>query len=448
MPLSARGWILQEEVLAARTVYFGARQVLWNCMEARACETYPTMQFRDAYPPKEGGFQFPNHLRANELFLTDEELKPITSAVRSFRSRYLAPIPEQEENDRSGLKPSPWRDHLFFVWTSFISHYSLRHLTFPHDKLLAIAGITQLFSKIFRTRSVAGLFESHFLEGLLWYVRANTITHRPSHRAPSWSWAACEGYIVYAEGFHVSWTVARVVRVPGEEFLGDESVESGNDSMRLQAYCLNFRVKGKGKWTAYREHHAVPHLLVRLDTDEDVSHLKEIYGAVIRTSAYRLTDNMDSSDLSGSASASKLVSPTQTPLKPKGKILIAAQGIILTPIAIPTSTISSSTTSNSTPISSSSTISTSTSTPNPPTCNPPTDANPKICETRYRRVGFFAFEDRKSGSLTPKWVDPGFKIFPPPLSADMRRDGCGKRKVASEFDFDAQEGCMRFWEVV
>jgi hypothetical protein len=38
--LKSRGWATQEIVLASRVLYFGKNQVLWECNERRACETF------------------------------------------------------------------------------------------------------------------------------------------------------------------------------------------------------------------------------------------------------------------------------------------------------------------------------------------------------------------------------------------------------------------------
>jgi hypothetical protein len=41
MPLSKRGWALQERVLPPRTLYFTSTEVFWECHQKTACETFP-----------------------------------------------------------------------------------------------------------------------------------------------------------------------------------------------------------------------------------------------------------------------------------------------------------------------------------------------------------------------------------------------------------------------
>jgi hypothetical protein len=43
-PLSKRGWVMQERVLAHRTIYFTNKQTYWECGEAVRCETLTKME--------------------------------------------------------------------------------------------------------------------------------------------------------------------------------------------------------------------------------------------------------------------------------------------------------------------------------------------------------------------------------------------------------------------
>lgn len=39
-PLIQRAWVLHERLMAPRTIYFGRKQVFWECAESHACETH------------------------------------------------------------------------------------------------------------------------------------------------------------------------------------------------------------------------------------------------------------------------------------------------------------------------------------------------------------------------------------------------------------------------
>ena len=404
-PLRERAWVLQEEVLAKRTIYFGDRQVLWDCTQFRACETYPLLPSTMAQPMQEKtSLEMPHMLEAKRRLLHDNELEGIASAISVARLR--PPDPNKFGPSYQGDLPDLWR--------RFIAHYSMRELTFPTDKLLAISGVARLLSRAMQDRFVAGLWESYLAEGLLWYIRPTTLVNRPTeYRAPSWSWASCEGYVLHAEPFQFSWTVAQAFKPCCVTATGDEfgTVVSAHTS--LQAYCLQLHVSKDGVWTASRNSHKISLMTVRLDTTEDVATLERIYGAIIRTTAYRLTDKVT------------LPWPSKTPPQPdkKGKILLAAQGIILTP----------------------STTGTSTNATQPPPKIGPLDKNAHqdLSKTRLRRIGYFALEDRKSGRLTPKWVVPGLKIF-----HDLAASPIPRERALADFPFLEQQELMATLQIV
>lgn len=356
MPLTRRGWVLQEEVLAPRTIYFGSRQVLWNCLPFRACETYPSMQ------PKRS-VKLEKSPTDKETFLHDEELEPITSWLSFVKTH------SDQTISRGFALNEVDRKILYKVWTDFVAHYSLRQLTFPVDKLLAIAGVSKLFGIVMRDDFIAGLWRQHLMESLLWYIRVNTKTTRPSeYRAPTWSWASKDGYVIHAEPFNASWIVARALDVRCNVIANDPTappqqfgmVTSG--SMTLQAPLIQIRVDEHGNWTGFTGKHQVPQLTVRVDTSNVIPPGEEYIGAIIRTTAYRLTDA--ASDIGK-------------------KILLAAQGIVLKGAG--------------------------------ELAKEQKGSGEQVFS--YIRIGYFALEDRKSGRLTPMWapVAEGSQIFPLPV---------------------------------
>ena len=380
MPLTTRGWVLQEEILAPRTIYFGARQVLWNCVSSRACETYPAMQKKPS-----ADAEVPHHDK--EIFLRDEELQPITS--------WLSLVKTQSEQkrirglDRTELDP----ERLYRVWTDFVSHYSLRQLTFPVDKLLAIAGVSKLFGTIMRDEFIAGLWRNHLMEGLLWSIRANTKTANPSeYRAPTWSWASKDGYVMYAEPFKSCWIVARALDVQCNVAANDPNappqefglVTSGK--MTLKAPVIPLKLEGNGSWTVPTGKDQIPRLIVRLDSTETIAAEEDYIGAIIRTTAYHLTD-----------------APSDNPRR----ALLAAQGIILK--------------------------STHELAKDQGTCGDPIWS--------WIRIGYFALEDKKSGKLRPRWAPGtgGARIFPSPvkIGGDVE-----------EFDFESSTSAMSVVEIL
>jgi hypothetical protein len=363
MPLTTRGWVLQEEILAPRTVYFGARQVLWECPGFRACETYANMQ------PKRP-VEIPPDVDKDCYFLHDEEIGPISSVLEASR---------RAEGDQS-RDLRPFQSMLFTVWTSFVGHYSLRHLSFPADKILAVAGVSKLFGVVMKDQFLAGLWRKHFMDGLLWYIRPNTKTFSPlGYRAPSWSWASKDGYVVHAEPASNPWIVARALEVSCATSDGSEFGTVISAMLRLQAPSLDLSVDESAAWTISN----VPGVVVRPDSTEDLSSTRHALAVIIRTNAYRLV-NADP----GSAR----------------KVILAAQGIVLAPCIDSASGTGSGT---------------------------------------YRRIGYFAVEDRRRSTLTPNWLPRGCRIFPEPIGPDAEQ-----QQSAETFRFDVQGEYLRSFDII
>lgn len=87
------------------------------------------------------------------------------------------------------------------IWWAIVNEYTMRDLTYPSDKLLAIRGLAvHLYDQYLRTEAetqyVMGLWTNKMAVGLLWYVDLGSDRKRPqTYRAPSWSWASVEGII-------------------------------------------------------------------------------------------------------------------------------------------------------------------------------------------------------------------------------------------------------------
>lgn len=169
----SRGWILQELLLAPRTLLFGRNQVHWKCAELEACETWPT--------------GVPSHLQAS-IDLGFPKIK--FADGQEFRD-----------------------------WSRIVERYSRLELTKEKDKLVALSGIAKSIQQHSEDQYLAGHWRTHFLRSLIWKVRqgfrlpwlttkkggldqAPEYGRRISdHIAPSWSWASIIGPISYRSSF-------------------------------------------------------------------------------------------------------------------------------------------------------------------------------------------------------------------------------------------------------
>ena len=111
-PLNQRGWVLQERLLAARTLFFGKTQVLWECGLGRRCESYPIL----------------------EPFSVSSQPSVLSSAGDRFYSvfRQIKPqssLLQAEPNSSLGALKGPlsWED----LWWGLLDLYVPRAISFP-----------------------------------------------------------------------------------------------------------------------------------------------------------------------------------------------------------------------------------------------------------------------------------------------------------------------------
>jgi hypothetical protein len=153
-PLLSRAWVLQERLLSLRTISFGADQIMWECVEAKASEELPSMQ-----------------------------PLPITYSGTILKRDFYDMLakPPLEEPLESTMA------HRRYNWSSLISAYTKCNLTFQEDKWRAIQGLATHVSRAWEDKLIYGLWESDLVEDLLWNVTGR-LTKRPSMEFPSWSW--------------------------------------------------------------------------------------------------------------------------------------------------------------------------------------------------------------------------------------------------------------------
>ncbi|KAH7020828.1 heterokaryon incompatibility protein-domain-containing protein [Microdochium trichocladiopsis] len=170
-PLVQRSWVVQERLLAPRTLYFGSRQVFWECREARCAET-------------------------------DQSRISIGGADEDQRAKSTHESPCLWKTLLDGPDVSTGEDkveQLFLDWIALVAYYTDRELTVHTDKLVAISGLAKDMRAALNRlkpgkhhRYLAGLWEEQFPDGLMWCV-AGPAQRRDTYRAPTWSWASLDG---------------------------------------------------------------------------------------------------------------------------------------------------------------------------------------------------------------------------------------------------------------
>ena len=201
--LNTRGWTFQERLMSTAVVHYTDEEIVWECNDAPRNETK--------------GFEFSQ----------DSISQRIKTALTGSIDRQclfpldLVPYPRTIRCPSNRVDIS-WAE-IYDAWMLWVIRYTKRNLTFPKDRLPAIAGLAKVFSLRFGLTYKAGLWRESLPAGLLWF-RVPTLDESESVKserslcAPSWSWASLSG----AVGFR-GWQATCSVRLPYTQrpFLGD-----------------------------------------------------------------------------------------------------------------------------------------------------------------------------------------------------------------------------------
>ncbi|KAI0376402.1 HET-domain-containing protein [Hypomontagnella monticulosa] len=206
-PLTKRAWVLQERLMAPRTIHFGRRQVFWECSELHACETHPK-GFGEFHPS--------NHFASAQV---DGKCDGV--GIPLWKQLIATPtIPHTTKDPQA---------RTFTDWSTIITLYSGTKLTVPSDKLVAVSGLAKDVRKRLQCvrpgehRYLAGLWEDVLMETLLWYVQVGSPARRAAdYRAPSWSWASLDGNLIMPDMFLEETIELSSILSTDMEFLGGD----------------------------------------------------------------------------------------------------------------------------------------------------------------------------------------------------------------------------------
>jgi len=167
-PINTRAWCFQESLLSRRLLSFGPTQVRWICQGMEGIDG--------------GNAQL--HMRL---------AVPIRDNPAICRSDF----------DTAGPVSRDWS------WPRIVTEYCRRNLTFPSDKLIALAAVAEAFSERSITPIVylAGIWHDKadnrvLLELLMWSTTGdNPGTSMAEYIAPSWSWASRVGQKIKYEAY-------------------------------------------------------------------------------------------------------------------------------------------------------------------------------------------------------------------------------------------------------
>ena len=156
-PLSSRAWVLQERLLVPRTLHCTLQGFFWECSELRASE-YEPLGCRPDYSNRDQGLLSLNQIRRKE------------------KSFIIGPY-----------------------WRHVVETFSQLRITFPSDRLPALAGLARTIQEHTKDTYIAGHFKASLISSLLWF-RLDTgaaDVDVMNSGAPSWSWASTSAQVKF-----------------------------------------------------------------------------------------------------------------------------------------------------------------------------------------------------------------------------------------------------------
>ena len=176
-PVSKRAWTFQERILSPRVLTYGGR-MLWQCTTTQKSA---------------GGVQ---DWSFDTRSTSGREIKLGLAEMQKHSAQMTV---KGKNNVKTGTKSQLKAARDYSLWYNAVEEFCERDITFPQDKLPAIAALAKEFASALKDEYVAGLLKADFLRGLLWSTWPNLDVQKPNKwRAPTWSWASVECSITYS----------------------------------------------------------------------------------------------------------------------------------------------------------------------------------------------------------------------------------------------------------
>lgn len=162
LPLRARAWTLQEDILSPRTLKWTREQLVWNCRSTKRSEEAP-MEARTDYTSHRAEPNFKILCSSEEALCTAQQDKSDLLSGFSFSDPLI-------------------------LWYQIVLEFCHRKITFKTDTFPAISGIAKEVQRHTGMEYKAGIWMQDFHNGLLWSTYGLGL-NPSSYIGPSWSWA-------------------------------------------------------------------------------------------------------------------------------------------------------------------------------------------------------------------------------------------------------------------
>ncbi|KAM0168316.1 hypothetical protein ACHAPF_011115 [Botrytis cinerea] len=209
-PLFGRAWVLQESILAARTLIYSPVGMHFR---------FRMSQRSDEDPAKDAGNL--------DIFVSSKLATFPYLALDKGQQRFYSP----REID---------------IWYQLLEIYSGKQILHRKDKLPAVSGLAYQLGSIIGDSYLAGLWARDFPQALLCWlpyrascgcVRRSTMTADSIYDAPSWSWVSCCTLFNYAPAaFKGTELLTQDIPLGDYSFPGSENTDILWDAMLVGAH--------------------------------------------------------------------------------------------------------------------------------------------------------------------------------------------------------------------
>ncbi|KAI8717501.1 HET domain-containing protein [Fusarium sp. LHS14.1] len=221
-PLELRGWVLQETMLAPRTLYFTQEQIIWHC---RTC----------------------GQVEADRNPIFSASLPLNWTNPKAFITLNGAATPAEVSSEDTD---QPLDAH--GAWLRIVIDFCGRKLTYADDLFPAISGLAREVHRMTGDTYCAGLWRGDIARELMWYRQA-PVKDTPKYLAPSWSWASktsevdggMDPYFIIQNTRVVDGTSVEVIDVELEYATTDPFGKLKRGRIRVKGWTWNAYLSGR-----------------------------------------------------------------------------------------------------------------------------------------------------------------------------------------------------------
>ena len=187
-PLMSRGWVFQERILSPRVLHFSRDEVVLECAYGNTCQCFGTWQQGTS---RRRGLLKP-YFSAQQLSSPGDGYQALLTALVS--------------------------------WQQALERYSILKFSFWKDRVIALAGVAQIFLPVFKGKYFAGAWEDVLVSTLAWRLQDSGVNWQlQPHEGlllPSWSPLSSPGLIMLEDDVVLEETV-EIISFPGGRTVED-----------------------------------------------------------------------------------------------------------------------------------------------------------------------------------------------------------------------------------